>query len=262
MILYVAGGFAFFVQGLAINCAFYVVLRRGAQLRQRGLELAEVRERAARAEVAAAQAEAAASNARLAALRYQLNPHFLFNTLNAISSMVVTDRNEAAEGMLTRLSEFLRSTLASKPDALVPIEDELASLANYLEIESFRLRDRLNFEVDCPPSLAEVPVPSFILQPLVENAIKHGVAMTSRPVTITVRVACANGTMTIEVRDTGGDATSSIRASGFGLGLDNVRERLRSVYGPGASLTTECLQPGFAVTLYMPVVEARTLAAA
>ena len=214
-----------------------------------------MRERASRAELAAARAESAATNARLAALRYQLNPHFLFNTLNAISSMVVTNRPAAAEGMLTKLSEFLRGTLASRPDAMVPLEDELASIANYLEIEGFRLRDRLTFEVDCPPELADEPVPSFILQPLIENAVKHGVAPTSRPVTITVRATeDGDGKLLIAVSDDGGG--TAVIAAGFGVGLANVRERLLSVYGLDAELRTERLSPGFSVTMAIPMTEA------
>ena len=240
---------------LGVLCALYLILLDSVALREQAHALAEAREAASRAELAASQAEAAATNARLAALRYQLNPHFLFNTLNAISSMVVTNRPEAAEGMLTKLSDFLRGTLTARPEALIPLEDELASVANYLEIESLRLRDRLSVAVECPPELLDRPVPSFLLQPLVENAIKHGVTPTSRPVTVTIDVRDEGDGLRIEVRDDGGSAGSGAATAGFGLGLSNVRERLRTVYGAAARVETARLDPGYRVTLILPAGE-------
>ena len=166
--------------------------------------------------------------------------------------MVVTNRPEAAEGMLTKLSDFLRGTLTARPEALIPLEDELASVANYLEIESLRLRDRLSVAVECPSELLDRPVPSFLLQPLVENAIKHGVTPTSRPVTVTIDVRDEGDALRIEVRDDGGAAGPSAATAGFGLGLSNVRERLRTVYGTAARVVTGRLDPGYRVTLILP----------
>ncbi|QAY75840.1 sensor histidine kinase [Sphingosinicella sp. BN140058] len=255
VLLGASGNLILFALLLGFTAALHLVLHGHAQLQARERELAVAREAAARAELAAAQAEAAATHARLAALRYQLNPHFLFNTLNAISSMVVTGRNDAAEGMLTKLSEFLRTTLAAHPDALIALQDELASVADYLEIERFRLRDRLDFEVDCPAYLADARVPSFLLQPLIENAIKHGVAPTSRAVTISVRVRRAVGDQLriVVADDGGGPAAVPAAAPGFGIGLANVQERLRSVYGPAATIETTRPAIGFEVAVQLPL---------
>jgi signal transduction histidine kinase len=248
------GNLGLFALLFGFTGALHLVLRGQAQLRARERDLAQAREVAARAELAAVQAESAATNARLAALRYQLNPHFLFNTLNAISSMVVTNRPQDAEGMLAKLSEFLRGTLAVAPDALIPLEDELGSVADYLSIEGFRLRDRLNFRVDCPPDLAEAMVPSFLLQPLIENAIKHAVAPTSRPITIAIRVTRPDGNLlSISVEDDGGGPVAlPATAPGFGIGLSNVEQRLRSLYGNAAAITTTRRTPGFAVQVSLP----------
>ena len=250
-----AGTLSIFTLLFGFTGALHLILRSQAELRARDRDLARARETAARAELVATQAEAAATQARLAALRYQLNPHFLFNTLNAISSMVVTNRPADAEGMLAKLSDFLRATLTARSDALVQLEDELASVADYLDIEGFRLRDRLNFQVDCPTELADATVPSFLLQPLVENAIKHGVAPTSRQVTISIRVARRDAaTLRIEVVDDGGGPVAvPTTAPGFGIGLANVEQRLRSLYGDAAAITTERLAPGFAVRIDLPL---------
>ena len=137
-----------------------------------------------------AHALATAQHAQLAALRYQLNPHFLFNTLNAISAMIVTRRNEEAELMTDKLSSFLRASLASDPTELVPLDQELSLIEDYLEIESIRFGERLHVEIDCASDACSVPIPSFLLQPLVENAIKYGVAPSRDPVNVRVIGRC------------------------------------------------------------------------
>src|SRR5690606_1139451 len=149
------------------------------------------------------EAERTATAARLAALRYQLNPHFLFNTLNAISSLVVTRRNAEAEGMLSRLSDFLRATLADVSDSVVSLDAELATLQTYLEVEALRFADRLIIEVDCPAALRDANVPGFILQPLVENAIKYAVAPAKRPVTIQIIAKRQGDALVLQVNDDG-----------------------------------------------------------
>ena len=115
----------------------------------------------------------AAQQAQLAALRYQLNPHFLFNSLNSISALIVTGRNKDAEAMTNRLSDFLRSSLNANPTELVPLDEELALTEEYLEIESVRFGERLSIAVDCADEACDALVPSFLVQPLVENAVKH-----------------------------------------------------------------------------------------
>ncbi|MET3667828.1 histidine kinase [Caulobacter sp. 1776] len=211
--------------------------------------------RLADAQAQALAAEAQASAARLAALRYQLNPHFLFNTLNAVSSAVITGRNDEAESMLARLAEFLRLTLAADPEAMIPLEDELATLQAYLEIESVRFRDRLGVEFSCPNELRAALVPSFVLQPLIENAIKHGVAPTSRPVTVRLEASRDGDDLVVIVEDDG-EAVAPLAAhppGRVGVGLANVRQRLQVLYGARGVLQAAPREHGFLVLLRIPL---------
>jgi hypothetical protein len=212
----------------------------------------------ARAQALAAEAQASA--ARLAALRYQLNPHFLFNTLNAVSSAVITGRNDEAESMLARLAEFLRLTLAADPEAMIPLEDELATLQAYLEIESVRFRDRLGVEFSCPDELRAALVPSFVLQPLIENAIKHGVAPTSRPVTVRLEVSRDDDDLVVIVEDDGeapnpqgAHQAVGLQVGRVGVGLTNVRQRLEVLYGARGVLQAAPRERGFLVLLRIPL---------
>ncbi|MFW2831225.1 sensor histidine kinase [Sphingomonas sp. ID0503] len=200
------------------------------------------------------QAQANADQARLTALRFQINPHFLFNTLNSISSLVVTDRPEEAELMIDRLAEFLRASLSSESQEMVPLGEELATIDAYIEIETVRFGDRLGYEVDCPPGLSEVMVPSFILQPLVENAVKYAVAASPAGATIRVSAWREDGTLRIAIVDDGlGVPEHREGYASTGLGVDNVRERLVAVFGKEATLATRKLDPGFEALLCMPV---------
>lgn len=261
LLLMALAGFINYVLLFGVLAGFFVSWIEGAK-RDAGLAaLTAAREAEASARLRATHAEGAATEARLAALRYQLNPHFLFNTLNAISSMVVTGRNAVAEGMLDKLCAFLRTTLTAKPAAMVLLEDELATIASYLEIESFRLRERLTVEFDCPPPLNDALVPGFLLQPLVENAIKHGVGATSRPVRLEIGVQTEEeAVLVLRVSDDGGADGATRCVPGLGVGLENVAERLRSTYGPRASLQTARLSPGFAAVVRLPLTHAHAAA--
>jgi sulfur relay (sulfurtransferase) DsrF/TusC family protein len=146
-----------------------------------------------------AEANMAAQQAQLAALRYQLNPHFLFNSLNSISALIVTGRNKDAEAMTNRLSGFLRSSLYADPTGLIPLDEELALTEEYLDIESVRFGERLVASVDCAPDACAALVPSFLVQPLVENAVKHGVARSSAPIEIEIGAAIVEGRLLITV---------------------------------------------------------------
>lgn len=199
-----------------------------------------------------AQALAAAQHAQLAALRYQLNPHFLFNTLNAISAMIVTRRNEEAEVMTDKLSSFLRASLASDPTELIPLDQELSLIEDYLEIESIRFGERLHIEIDCASDACAVPVPSFLLQPLVENAIKYGVAPSLEPVNIRVTGRTDGDALVVTVEDNGRGAGAAVKTGGTGVGLQNIRQRLTALYGDAASLTASRRSPGFAATIRLP----------
>jgi LytS/YehU family sensor histidine kinase len=215
--------------------------------------LAEHERQLADARTAAAEAEGQATAARLAALRYQLNPHFLFNTLNAVSSAVITKRNAEAESMLEKLAEFLRVTLAADPEGLIPLEDELATIHAYLEIESVRFRDRLGVDFSCPDELRGAVVPSFILQPLIENAIKHGVSRSSAVVTVRLEVARDGDDLVVLVED---DAEGlGEPARGAGVGLRNIRQRLEVLYGPRGVLQTTARERGFLAMVRMPLIQ-------
>ncbi|MNK09527.1 Sensor histidine kinase YehU [compost metagenome] len=207
----------------------------------------------ARAELQTAQAQSAASAARLAALRYQLNPHFLFNTLNAVSAAVVTRRNEEAEAMLARLADFLRATLSADPVAEVRLEEELGTVEAYLEIESERFRDRLSVVVNCPDRLRGALVPSFILQPLIENSIKHGVSRSKSKVFLKVSAKVADDQLVICVDDDAKPLQVSPVREGSGIGLAAVRDRLDVLYGVRGGLSTMRLDPGFSTSLHLPL---------
>jgi len=212
----------------------------------------------------AANAEAAAAKAEAAALRLQLNPHFLFNTLNSISSLVYLDRKGEAEEMIDRLCEFLRASLTADPMADVPLAQEIDSIDAYLGIESARFGDRLDVGIEVTAGAAEAQVPNFILQPLVENAIKHGVARTKGPATLEVTAAregdyivlgVFNGPVAdpslIDEEDDG-----PVRRS-TGIGLANIRQRLANRYGDAAGLETDAGSDGYRAVIRLPFQTAR-----
>lgn len=227
--------------------AFYMMMLTSRALLEHERELADARTQAA-------EAEGQATAARLAALRYQLNPHFLFNTLNAVSSAVIRKRNSEAEAMLDKLAGFLRVTLAADPEGMIPLEDELATLQAYLEIESVRFRERLGLDFSCPDTLRGALVPSFILQPLIENAIKHGVSRSSDAVTIRLEVNRDGDDLVVLIED---DAVRTGEpAHGGGLGLQNIRERLRVLYGERGVLQTTARERGYLALVRMPLIQA------
>lgn len=177
-------------------------------------------------ELRASQLETRLAAARLEALRTQLQPHFLFNTLHAISALMHRDV-DAAERMLARLSDLLRLTLDSS-EPVVPLKRELEFLEGYLEIAQTRFADRLTVEMQIAPDALDAPVPSLLLQPLVENAVRHGIAPRSAPGRIVVRARRADGTLLIEIEDDGRGLPREMRE---GLGLSNTRARLEQLYG-------------------------------
>ncbi|HEU4967510.1 sensor histidine kinase [Sphingomonas sp.] len=189
--------------------------------------------------------------AQMLALRFQLNPHFLFNTLNAISSLVVLRRTDEAESMIDRLSSFLRGSLAADPDRMVTVEDEFEMLDNYLEIESVRFGDRLMTAIHLPHELARAQVPPFLLQPLVENAVKYAVAPSRTEVRVEITARERGGLLELEVSDSGSDSEGV--SPGTGVGLANVRERLRLSFGDEGRIQLHKGAGGFRVTLTMPL---------
>jgi len=195
----------------------------------------------------------AAKAAELRSLRYQVNPHFLFNTLNSLSALVMTGRAAAAEQMIQTMSSFYRHSLAAEPSAEVPLNDEIALQRHYLEIEAVRFPDRLKTVYHVPGDLAHAPVPGMILQPLVENSIKYAVAATTRAVTITITARSHAGQLVLTVADDGPGKTG--HEAGTGIGLANVRSRLAARYGADASLHSgPCAGGGYATTLTLPLL--------
>ena len=195
---------------------------------------AEVRER----DRLLASAEAATHEAQLMALRFQLNPHFLFNTLNTLSGLVALDRKDAAESMFLNLSQLLRHSLSGEPSQLTTLAEEVELQLRYLDIEKVRFAERLQIQVAIAPGCEAALVPPFLLQPLVENAIKHGVAPSEAPVTVTIRAMPAGSHLVVAVENGGSPGGRSPEPDGFGIGLANVRKRLAALYGDDAAL--EC----------------------
>jgi hypothetical protein len=197
-------------------------------------------------------------DAHMLALRFQLNPHFLFNTLNAISSLVIVGRAADAEAMIDRLSSFLRASLTADPNNLIGIDEEFEMLDAYLDIEGVRFGERLVVALDLPPELADALLPPFLLQPLVENAIKYAVAPSMRPVSVRINAEASDGRLAVTVADSGGG--SGDVAPGTGVGLANVRERLRLNYGTAASLEKVQDESGCRVRLVVPLEKRRETA--
>ncbi len=200
--------------------------------------------------------ESQASSAQLAMLRYQLNPHFLFNTLNSISTLVLLKQTDRANAMLSRLSSFLRYTLINEPTALVPLHQEIETLKLYLEIEKMRFEDRLRCKFEIDPAVENVRLPSLLLQPLVENAIKYAVTPKEEGAEICVSAQPAGENVRIIVSDTGpglNQAPSRPNLS-TGVGLVNIRDRLSQAFGERHRFETRSTPGGgFVVTIELPL---------
>lgn len=194
-----------------------------------------------------------AQDAQLKMLRLQINPHFLFNTLNAISSLVMDDRNEEADSMLVRLSRFLRFTLEVDPEEIVSLRRELDAQELYLEIERARFDKRLAVSVDVDPDVLDAGIPSLLLQPIVENTIKHGVSNSSRRVEITISARRDGDHLAVDIRDNGEPGTGD-GPGGSGVGLRNIRSRLAVIYGDAAYMNAApSPEGGFHVAIRLPL---------
>jgi two-component system LytT family sensor kinase len=182
-------------------------------------------------ELRASQLETRLAQAQLDALKMQLHPHFLFNTLNSIS-VLMTEDVTAARRMLTRLSDLLRASLENVGAQEVSLREELEFLKNYLEIEQTRFHDRLTVRMEIEPGALDARVPNLILQPLVENAIRHGIASRAQPGLIEIHAARENGIVQLKVRDNGpGLGSASPETLIKGIGLSNTQARLKQLYG-------------------------------
>ena len=200
------------------------------------------------------KATAAAHQAQLKMLRYQLNPHFLFNTLNAISTLILDGANDTANLAVSRLSDFLRYTLDNDPMKRVTLGSELGAIDLYLEIEKVRFGDRLIIEKDIQPETMDALVPSLILQPLIENAIKYAITPSEDGGTIRISARLQNEMLVLQLADTGpglGNGKSKHKSSG--VGLKNTRERLTQFYGDRQAFTLAPNEPsGLMITINIP----------
>lgn len=215
---------------------------------------------ALQSELRASQLEAQVAQARLGALKAQLQPHFLFNTLNAIVVLVRQQKGQQAEETLARFSDLLRAVLADMEAQEVTLARELEYLKLYLSIEQLRFSDRLRVQFDVDPELLDAAVPHMGLQPIVENAIRHGVGARATPGIISIHAQRTGDQLHVTVRDDGPGFTGGCSKGGMGLGLANTRARLKQLYGAGAELRTETAEAGGAVvTLVIPfhVIEDR-----
>jgi two-component system LytT family sensor kinase len=195
--------------------------------------------------------QAQAHEAQLRALHSQINPHFLFNSLNSVSALILDGKGAEADAMVSKLSQFLRMGLAVDPSEKIPLSREIALQRAYLNIERLRYPD-LEVTIAVPAELRRVWVPSLILQPIVENAVKHGVAITPPPVGITIAATELEGRLSIEVRN---DSMGSSRSSkGAGIGLNHVGQRLRLLYGDQGVLSHGPIPAGgYKVQITMPL---------
>ena len=195
------------------------------------------------------QLEVVAREAELQAIKAQLQPHFLLNSLNSVLALIRHDP-AAAEQMLSRLASLLHAVFDRLDQQFVPLAPELDMLRDYLEVERMRFDDRLRFDIRLDADAGAVLVPPLLLQPLVENAVKHGIEPHTRPGTITIDARLANGRLQIAIADTG-EGPDGATTVGTGRGIELTRRRLDSVYGKDAELRME-RSPGFHVSLDLP----------
>ena len=241
---YAIGYVSFFAGALCLMLAWtggYVGVKLALQLQQE--------------KEAALRATAMAHQAQLRMLRYQLNPHFLFNTLNAISTLVLENRREQANGMVGALSGFLRHSLDSDPEQKVTLEQEIGAIRRYLAIEQLRFGERLRIDIDVHPHAGTARVPGLILQPLIENAVKFAVSPREQGGHVRIVAGVDGRVLEITLCDDGPGSPDyeSSEPGRHGVGLANTRERLHVLYGERHEFTIRRLQPqGTQVRLRIP----------
>ena len=181
------------------------------------------------------QAEAVARDAQLKMLRYQLNPHFLFNTLNAINALVQMQEMSKAQRMIVQLSQFLRYSLDNNPDMKIPLESEVQALMLYLEIEKTRFGERLQLDFEVSSEASTALVPSLLIQPIIENSLKYAIAKSEKGGVLKLRARIEDNKLVLELSDTGSNQKitgSKLKSeNGRGIGLRNIIDRLKTLYG-------------------------------
>ena len=199
------------------------------------------------------EAQAQAHEAQVRALRYQVNPHFLYNTLNSIAALILDRRNDMAEAMVIRLSDFFRSSLSQDPLADTTLIREIELQRLYLDIEEVRFADQLQVEVRLPRELEDALVPGLILQPLVENALKHGLRGPGQPMRLVIAARAEVGRLTLEVADDGRGEAAPSGGVGTGVGLKNIERRLAARFQDQARLAVESTPEGFRARIALPL---------
>jgi two-component system, LytTR family, sensor kinase len=222
--------------------------------------LFDERQRAHAREVASAELEARAAAADLELLRSQLQPHFLFNALNTVSTLVLRGDNAGADVAIGRISRYLRSALEQRADALVSVKEEIADVAQYFAIEQLRFGDTLCLDVRIDEGAGDARMPALIVQPLVENAIRHGLSRTGSATRIGVAAAVQGDRLRLRVCDPGSASIADERngACDEGFGLRYVRERVRHFYGADANVTLERSTMGTVATIDVPFAPAQS----
>jgi LytS/YehU family sensor histidine kinase len=204
-----------------------------------------------------ARLNAQLSKAQLNALRRQIEPHFLFNTLNAIAGLVRQNKNDAAVNMIVGLSDFLRRVLEDSNRQQVPLGEEMEFLEKYLDIQKARFAERLQLSVEVPRELFGAQVPSLILQPMVENAVKHGIARRAQGGAIRITAFRSNGSLTLRVYNDGPALPADLEKIHSGIGIANVRTRLQSLYGDAFEFSMRNQDPGgVEVSVSVPFISA------
>jgi two-component system, LytTR family, sensor kinase len=234
-------------------CTLYFNIKQWQQSAREREQLANERQRLV-------QAESEAREARLNSLRYQLNPHFLFNSLNAVSTLVLAGKTAAATRMLAQIGELLRTTLDSNVLPEIPLSQEIVFIEQYLAIEQTRLGNRLRVEIQVSPETLEAMVPTMLLQPLAENAVRHGVAPAIEGGTIVIESAIRADRLRITITNsslgTNSVSPQNDKAS-RGIGLTNTAERLKVLYGDNHQFGLHSSRAGdFQVTLEIPLRKA------
>jgi two-component system, LytTR family, sensor kinase len=212
------------------------------------------RERLARQQAETARLNEQLSKAQLSALRRQIEPHFLFNTLNAIAGLVREQRNDAAVNMIAELSDLLRRVVNDSERQQVPLAEELDFARKYLNIQKTRFAGRLQFTVDVPAELLSAQVPCLILQPMVENAIKHGIAKRVEGGSIRIAASRANGTLRLAIYNDGPALPADWNRHQSGIGISNVQTRLESLYGRKSEFNMRNQDEGVEVSLSLPFI--------
>jgi len=217
----------------------------------------DARESMARQMTETARLNEELSKAQLAALRRQMEPHFMYNTLNSIAGLVRDDRNDAAVSMIVGLSEFLRRASEDSHRSQVTLLEEVEYLQRYLEIQKARFGERLQVSLEIPAELLRAQVPNLLLQPLVENAIKHGIAKRVAGGTVRVAGVCHDSTLCLSVYNDGPSLPRDWEATQTGVGIGNLRTRLRILHGGESELQLRCADPGgVEVVVRLPFREA------